>query len=243
MSQKYIPLSKTAHSSTKWKSTNGFRFAAKQALVRLMPSELPRAAHDFPIVFFRQGKSLLPVALLGLAPESNQFVDQDGRWLSSYIPALIQCYPFSLAYQGEGKFLPMVDAEALDDSDGINIYDDKGELGEDSRLKIASLLKSEGQIVSASKALATLEAMNLIVPWDIPLSVGTKSVTLTGFYRADEQRLKSLSDEQVLSLWRSGAFPMLFAHWFSLRQFARLGAVLKQPVHDASTLHASDALH
>ena len=243
MSRKYVPLSKSAHSLAKLKPINNFLFAAKQALVRLAHSELPRAAHDFPIVFFRQGEGLFPAALLGLSPEANQFVAQDGRWLSSYIPALIQCYPFSLAYQGEGRFVPMVDAEALDSSEGANIYDNKGDLEENSRLKIASLLNIEGQIVSSSKALATLEAMNLIVPWDIPLSVGTKSVTLTGFYRADEQRLKNLSDEQVLSLWRSGALPMLYAHWFSLRQFARLGAVLQQPTHDASTLQASDALH
>jgi len=242
VTQQAIPLSKSAHADFKLKPMSNLNHLADQALVRLMPSELPRAAHDFPIVFMRQDGGLFPAALLGLKPGVNQFVDKNGRWLASYMPALMQCYPFSLAHQEEGQFLPMIDADALSNTEGNALYTEAGELAEEHREKISTVLQAVAQLGSAAKALASLEAMDLIIPWDISLTVNSAPVTLRGFFRADEQRMKNLSDAQVLTLWHSGALPMLYTHWFSLSRFSRLGAVLKLAASDASKLQAPEAV-
>ena len=198
--------------------------------MRLLPEETPRAGHDFPIVFMRQNDMLFPAALLGLKPGVNQLVGKDGRWLASYVPAILQCFPFSLAqdakHEDKGRFVPMLDETALSDSEGTPLYTDAGELAPEPRLKISTLLKSVAQLGAGAKALAALEDMGVLVPWNIALRVGSSNVTLKGFYKADENALKALSDEQVLELWHSGVMPMLYAHWFSLSRFSVLGATL-----------------
>ncbi len=235
----FVRLDKSVHSSAKLKPITGYAHASKQALARLLPEEMPRAGHEFPIVFARQGDLIFPAALLGLSPDINQFVGKDGRWLAGYVPAILQCFPFSLTqdagHEDKGRFVPMLDESALSDVEGVPLYTDAGELAAEPRLKISTLLKSVAQLGAGAKALAALEEMGVIVPWDISLRVGASgSIVLKGFFRADETALKTLADEKVLELWHSGVLPMLYAHWFSLSRFSALGATLMMPEPSAS---------
>src|SRR5689334_16161317 len=63
-------------------------------------AEMPQVARDYPIVFIKpaDGAALRAIALLGLKPGENLFVDARGRWRDDvYRPAYLRRYPFCMA--------------------------------------------------------------------------------------------------------------------------------------------------
>jgi len=59
--------------------------------VLLFPNEFEAAQRDYPILFRRDDRGgVYGVALLGLDLDNNLFLDDDGGWHASYVPAVRQ---------------------------------------------------------------------------------------------------------------------------------------------------------
>ena len=62
-------------------------------------TEFPVASRDYPLVFISsdQGRTFMPMLVLGLAPRQNLFVTPANAWDSSvYLPAYVRRYPFCM---------------------------------------------------------------------------------------------------------------------------------------------------
>lgn len=89
------PLFPGAHKDFRIRPENDFAFAAKSNSVPLTLPEFSFVARHYPIVFL--GPELVPTAVLGVATESNLFVNGKGEWDNEiYIPAFVRRYPFIL---------------------------------------------------------------------------------------------------------------------------------------------------
>ena len=99
MTQNFVPVTKDAHQNKKIKPIQTFAFASEIHMVSVMMHEFLNAASVFPIVFLEDTdqETFRPMALLGLEPQVNLFVDNEGAWKAPYIPAIIRRYPFALA--------------------------------------------------------------------------------------------------------------------------------------------------
>ncbi|MBR0552038.1 SapC family protein [Sphingomonadaceae bacterium LXI357] len=92
-------LNNVDHHDLRIRTGHGAEFgdAISQALI--FPTEFEAVAREYPI-FFRKDEQdeFQAVALLGLAPEENLFLDGE-RWDARYIPAIQQRGPFSIGLQ------------------------------------------------------------------------------------------------------------------------------------------------
>ncbi len=227
MFKKLVALNKETHAAKKIKPLNTFDFARKSYLASIVSSEFFRAASTYPIVFIEDPKKdeFRPVVLLGLEPEENLFVSEEGKWEASYIPAIIRRYPFGLAQTvEEDRFTICLDEESefLNEEEGDALFNEEGEPTEvlERVKKYLGELQAMEQVTT--QLCKDLKERNMFTPLNMQISNAGELKKITGGYMINEQRLNNLTDEDFLTLRKSNALPLIYAHLTSLTQVERL---------------------
>lgn len=224
--QKPVPLNKTEHSGKKINPAGRtFSFAAKTNSVILAGVEFSEAAKEYPIVFAQAGNAVIPVAMLGLRNEENLFVDEDGNWDATYIPAFVRRYPFVLAETGE----PGQRAVCIDESyEGFN--DDEGEAlfdGEEPtpflQQAMSFLDEYQARYLRTEAFVTRLRDNELFMELNAKVDmVDGQQFGLTGLLAVDERKLLQLPDDKALELFRTGELSWIYCHLMSLGCMGKL---------------------
>lgn len=207
-------------------SPGGFSFAAELHRVLLAAVEFPEAAYSYPIIFSLSGDgNISPVALLGIQTDENLFVDADGTWKSSYIPAYIRRYPFITVDTGTQQMPICIDPhfDGLNSEGGQRLFTENGE-PTDFCLNIKSFVQDyQAQLEITAGFTAKLKELELFRPLDANIQLTDGSTfLLEGLLIVDENRLSRLGDVAVLDLFRKGYLGMIYTHLTSVKNLARL---------------------
>jgi hypothetical protein len=173
MFRELVALNSKRHAALRVRPQASFEFVRGVHMAALMQAELVRAASIYPIVFVEDPAidSFRPMALLGLREGENVYVDTDGSWLASYVPAVIRAYPFALARAaGEGeaeRFAVCIDAasELVSLTEGARLFDAHGtptEALEQARQWLQQIRDMQLRTDEFCRALA---ARNLFTPF------------------------------------------------------------------------------
>ena len=227
MFQQVVPVNKERHANKKVKDISSFDFASKFHIAYVTMQEFARAASIFPIVFLEdKDKDMFrPVALLGLNAGENLFVDGNGKWQASYVPAIIRRYPFALTPTGKNdNYVVCIDegSSLVSDTDGAALFDDKGEptqVIENVKRYLGELQQMDTLTNSFCKFLAE---HNMFTPLNMRVRDNDKVKNVSGCYVVNEERLNNLSDERFLEIKNKGYLAPLYAHLISLAQTERL---------------------
>merc|ERR1711991_1181975 len=65
--------------------------------------ELHKIVPNFPIVFTKKEKSVTLCFLASFIPNNNLFIDQKGKWLGTYVPAVFRSVPLGFFLQKKMK--------------------------------------------------------------------------------------------------------------------------------------------
>jgi len=187
--------------------------------VPLVISELPRAVPAFPICFTISRDKFILSALMGLKPEQNLFVTQEGKWRTSYIPACLRAHPFYLAESSEGKQVVCVDENSglITDIGGEPMFSD-GKPTPKMQQIIDFLEKIAKERAVTDRACSVLNKLGLIEPWE----------GYGGLYRVSEAKLKDLSGEAFVKLKDTGGLKVMYGQLYSLTQMGRLKKLAEQ---------------
>jgi hypothetical protein len=231
MFKKLVPLNKETHAKTKVLPITTFNFAKPFHIASMMVHEFSRAASVYPIVFLedKEQDEFKPVAMLGLDVGENLFVDAEGSWKASYVPAIIRRYPFALARNPEQpeQFTVCIDedAEVISKKEGQALFAEgeptdvienvKRYLGEMHQMEVFT--KDFSQFLSEN---------NLFTPMNMRVRYDGQIRNVTGCYVINEERLNNLSDKKFLEIREKRYLAPIFAHLTSLSQLERL-AMLK----------------
>ncbi len=238
MFEKVVPVNKDLHSQKKVKEITSFAFAAKFHVAYVTLQEFTRAAPIFPIVFLedKPKDEFRPVVLLGLKPGVNSFVDANGKWMASYIPAVIRRYPFTLAPAGKaGEYVVCIDEESslVSDGEGAALFDASGaptQVIENVKRYLTELQQME---VSTNEFCAFLAKHNMFTPLNLRVRENSGFKDIAGCYVINEERLNNLSDDLFLDIKNKRYLPAMYAHMISLAQTERL-VKLQEGVSEAS---------
>ena len=219
--ERVTPLNRDLHKSLRLTKPEGdCSFAAHTSFVPLAGVEFVQCALHYPILFTGADKELAPVALLGLAPGSNVFVNENGRWAAGcYVPAFIRRYPFVLARSEESQqtLTVCVDDQYKGFGEGEALFNDDGTDAPALREAIGFMQGFLTEMERTRAFMQRLEALNLLVGRDMQLTdAAGKSVLLRGFKVVDDSRLASLDEETVLAFQRAGFDAWIHAHLISL---------------------------
>ncbi len=232
MFQKIVPVNNQAHANKRVKEIADFAFASKTHLAYLTLQEFGRAASIYPIVFLedKAADGFRPVALMGLTPEQNLFVDAAGKWQASYIPAIIRRYPFALtASDQDGQFVVCIDeaSSLVNDTEGAALFDISGaptQLIDNVKRYLSDLHQME---LATNQFCKFIASHNLFTPLNLRVQDGGKTKEIAGCYVINEERLGKLSDELFLSLREKQYLSVIYAHLLSLGQTERLVTLQK----------------
>ena len=244
-----VPLDSAAHRNLKVPMpVADWSVAAKLHSIFMAAVEFADACRDFPIVFVRAGTDpggkpqIAPVAVFGLSAEENLFIQPDGQWRASYMPAVLRLYPFAIGRIDEQNFALCVDSawSALSQGSGEALFNAQGEATEFTRQVVAQAEKTEEEVQRTRLVGERLMQLELLreMRFDVDLPDGQK-LAVEGFFTVDEEKLKALPDATLLELARNGLLGLIQAHLISMANMRRLAEWrvqrgLQAPVYQAS---------
>lgn len=192
--------------------------------VLLFPNEFEAAQRDYPILFRRDDRgSLYAVALLGLDPDDNLFLGEDGDWQAGYVPAVRQRGPFARDRESRGVTLDLDDPRVSRGGDGNPLYLPHGGTAPYlAHVEAVLDVIHEGQQINAP-LFAAWQAADLLRSTNIELDLGDgQSCTITDILVVADDALDALTADQLATLHTSGALRAAFMASASLDNIPRL---------------------
>ena len=207
-------------------NVSSYDFAAHLNSSPLLATEIPFAAGEYPVIFSATATEgeYLPLAVMGLKEGQNLFIDANGKFSARYIPAFIRRYPFVLAGAKEAETLTLcIDENSKacipDGSQGKRLFDDNGE--QSAHLKeVVEFLKDYQYRAEMTKAFCKkLHELDLLEPMQATITFKDNqaaNMNLTGFYVVKREKLKKISDAEVLDLFKKDGMELIYSHMQSL---------------------------
>jgi hypothetical protein len=219
-----VELSSTQHQGLKVRVNCGVEVAATQQIVKLRVNEVGRAAGNFPIFFTRsaQDGALVLSALTSFESQQNMFV-KDGQWQSTYQPTAIKTFPFFLMRsKSDAKSYTIgIDEknQVFSKEHGELLFEGNGKASMHlSRAKV--LLEADIQNdIHTFQFGKELEQMGLLKSIDLVVQYqdGTNQ-SITGLITIDEDKINTLSAEQLHGLNQQGYLVQIHALLISIYQ-------------------------
>lgn len=258
MDHQYTPLDSTQHRQHGWKRQPNFLFAQTDVCAPLLLAEIPYASALYVLGFAqRPAGGYQLVALQGLRPGENLFVDSAGRWLREYVPSHYQAYPFRILQgqqggqtihllgfdQASGLYREQPDPEKAEE----RFFDDAGELQPLTQKMVEFLQARTKSEQRTQRAVDALDAAHLLEPWPLPVedpNPDPSRALLTGLNRISQGALNALDATALHQLRDTGALAIAYAQLFCqprLGYLRQLDAVKhpKAAAPQADTLPAS----
>ena len=221
-------LNNVDHHDLRVITRRGAEFGDAVNQVMVFPTEFESVQREYPIVFRRDAEGALrPVALLGLTRDENLFLDGEGGWRASYVPALLQRGPFSIAAPDIPDGEPMIRVD-LDDprisrTDGTPVFLPHG--GNTPYLdRLTAVLRAiyVGHHL-LDPMIAAFESAGLLRRVNLEARVGEGEVyAVSDALVIDRERLAALDGEQLAALHAGGFLQAAFMAAASLGMMQRL---------------------
>lgn len=222
--QNPVLLNSEQHKSLHLKAMTA-SFAAKNQAVPVVAAEFAAASQDYPIVFNKNADGTWgALALTGLQPNTNAFVDAKGQWNARYVPASVRRYPFILAEGPEQKLSLAVDLAATEaGGKGPALFTDKGEPSELVNQIMPMLADFQAQAKQTADMVKALEDAGVLVQQNLQVRLSEEQqANVQGVWIVDEAKLRALPDDKVLALFKNGELAAVYAHMLSLRNLVPL---------------------
>lgn len=225
----WIALSPSQHAGKHYLPRQGYSFAADQQAVPILLAELSKLLPHYPLAFILQENSYQPIALTGLGDNKNLYVNNDGKWLASYVPAFLRSYPFRILPSNNKQVLCIQEDHLVDDTQGHPLFDEENNLTKPVQDTLNFLNECDKNRKVTQNACDALSKADVIEKW--PLQVkqaeGQEPVQVDGLYRISEKTLNEMDVETFAGLRGNGALGLAYAQLFSMNQINMLTELAK----------------
>ena len=217
-----------------WRRSPDFRFTQTDCMVPLLLAELGQALPLYPLAFKAVNENVYQlVALLGLQPGRNLFVDANGQWRVNYIPSPYRAHPFALmkVQMDNGNSQTMI---GFDRRSGLyretpdasqqeqRFFDDEGQLQPAMQQVSTFLVETAKNRDLTHTAVMALSAAKLLEPWALSDQPPEAGGDFDGLYRIKAAALKSLPGNVLEILNQAHALELAYAQVFSMSRLALL---------------------
>jgi hypothetical protein len=219
-------LDAVKHRGHKLKAISDLSMTRNMHAVFLTATEFPQAGLEMPIIFINTGERtesgkpmVSPVALLGLSPNENLRVGDDGRWNGRYIPAFIRRFPFLTAgVSGSDQPGVFIDTawSGFNEQEGEALFDEQGAPTDTLKQVLDFLQRFDDEQRRTRMFCERVVELELLKEMhaDATMPDG-QSLKVEGFLVVEEDRLHALPDATVIELHRNGILALLHAHLIS----------------------------
>lgn len=228
------PLAPETHGALGVKRVdNPYAFVAKTHLVPVTVTEIAATALSYPVIFVGT-ESKQPLAVMGLNPGENLFIDEQGRMRpDAYVPAFVRRYPFVFANdQVQDRLILCIDRDAaiVTDKPDVPFFENgKPSAYTQQAMQFCNDFETERRrTVSFCQLLQDLDLFELrtqnFTPRNPDGTLGEPQ-KIAEFYAVSETKLGQLPPEKLAELRDNGALGQIYAHLTSLLGWERLIAM------------------
>ena len=226
MTPNLVPLTKKSHQNLKIKKLENYDFVSEQNLAPIMAHEFSRSAVTYPIVFVENKETgdYHPVVLLGLSSKENLFV-KNGKWLSTYIPAVIKRHPFALVKgKDNSNLIICIDENScvVNKQDGQPIFNENGEPAELFNQVKKYLSDFQQMEIFTDTFTKYLQDKELFSPLKMQIKAEQQIKNIGGCHVINEEKLNQLSNDSFLELKKLQYLGPIYSHLTSIAQIERL---------------------
>ncbi len=234
MFKSVVPLAVEKHKNMRLKPVADYGFAAGQTMCPITAVEFPRVAPIYPIVFLKDDVGDTGAfALLAVPKGKNLFVDGNGSWQASYVPASIRRYPFVFGRtKKDDKNLALcidVDSDHVSETEGEPLFTEDGKPTDilDKAIEFMKQFQTNhAHTVAICRELDRLEMFQGLKA-RVQLPSG-KKYDFIGASIIDEKKLATVTDADFLEWRKRGWLSLIYAHLISLGQIAHLAELYEQ---------------
>ena len=235
-------LNAQMHGNLRYKGDTGaFVKAERVHVVPLLVGEFAQAMMHYPIIF--AGEEKTPLAVMGLVEGQNIFVKNGQFEEDAYVPACLRRHPFALSSIEDEKFVVCIDRTApgfVTEDEGEALFEN-GKPSEFTQHAMAFLTEFEAEAARTRVFIETLKEAGLFKLKNTAFIAHGTQEPMTEYFAIAEERLGSLSDEQLAGLVRSGVMAATDAHLLSLQRWNVLLARRPQLAIDDTPVAAEAA--
>jgi hypothetical protein len=217
----------------KWSvSVDNYEYVAHLNSSPLLATEIPVAAGEYPIIFSATAGEgeYIPLAVMGLKDGQNLLLDDKNMLITRYVPAFIRRYPFVLGGSKDSDVMALCidegsSALVQDGSRGVRLFEDNGEQTEHLKGVVEFLKDYQYRAEMTRVFTKRLHELGLLEPMTANITFKTKDaapLNLSGFFVVKREKLKELSDEDALAMFKQDGLELIYAHLQSLSNFNRL---------------------
>lgn len=219
MYKKLVVLDKAKHSELKISPLENLNFAKDSTFVPVVASEVALVGAAFPVVFTADENPAL-VSLVSLGADSLA-INNDGKWITKYVPSFFRKYPFSLASTQENpdQKVILIDEESslFSKSKGRQLFKKSGDQSEVLEHAIKFLTTHENEMTITKNVAKLISDAGILEDREIAVGEGEeKQVLVNGFRVVDREKLNALSDDILADWVRKGIIGLIDAHIKSL---------------------------
>ncbi|WP_062064780.1 SapC family protein [Cellvibrio sp. OA-2007] len=202
----------------------------------IVPQEFRAVQSCYPIFFQKDPTTakFFALSLFGFQQGENLFLDNTG-WNADYIPLSVLRQPFLIGKQnftedGQEQSRRVIhidmDSNRVSTTTGEPLFKEFG--GNTAYLdRVAGVLETLHKgLLESEQFINMLLAQDLLEPFTLSVTLNDGSAhQLIGFYTINEEKLKTLSDEAIIKLYRGG---YLEAIYMILGSHARVSFLIEQ---------------
>lgn len=212
-----------------------YAFVATTHLVPLTVTEFSPATLSYPVIF--AGDARQPVAVMGLRPTENLFVEADGSFRpEAYIPAYVRRYPFVFANDDVNKRMILcIDRNAPFLVEGGQAPLFNGNEPSDYTKQAMEFCNNFEQERARTDAFVQLlKDLDLLTVREAVFTPRNadgqpgEPQKIAEYFAVSEDRLRALPAEKLVELRDNGALGQIYAHLVSLLGWDRLIAMAFQ---------------
>ncbi len=241
--ERAVPVSAKRHRDWSLAARTDYEFAAHSNSAPMAAVEFPAAAGEYAIVFTGTKEVVQPLVILGLNPDENLYLDEQGKWSARYIPAFVRRYPFvfSQSKDDESKLILCIDEQYdgwAQDGSGRRLFDENGEKTAYFN-KMFDFTKEYQREAERTRVFCrTLKELDLLEPMTAKFKLPSgQKAQLTGFMAIDRDKLKALPGDKLAQLAKTGELELMYTHLQSMRN---LGPMLARFKGDDSVRESLD---
>ncbi|PRY88292.1 SapC family protein [Donghicola tyrosinivorans] len=221
MYESVSPINASTHGDVSIKPATNLEFSRGINSIPVVAAEFPSAAQDMAIVFTGDADAMVPVALTGVKPNENVYLNEDGKWTGRYVPAFLRRYPFIFARSDVDTMTLCLD-EAYSginrDGRGERLFDADGNRTQYLENMLGFVTQYQRQHIVTQAFCKRLASLGL-------LEAATLSATdadgetrrLVGFQVINRQKFKAIPDADLLAMFRSDELELCYLHMHSLQ--------------------------
>lgn len=236
----WVALSRTKHFDKGVRRKRSYVFTKQKILAPVCNFELREAVASVPLFFVRQDSSLQLCACMGLKKNENLFVNDDGSWLTNFVPAFLRVHPFALGVLNNGNNALLVEEDSemlVERNEGDPIFDEQGTESEITKGYLSLLINISKSNAVSQKAFELIEEYQLLEPFTRKFQMPDNSTTqFEGLLGLNVPKFHQLEESKFLNLRKTFALDFLYAHLYSLGSLRSLVTIFHAKLASKSRL-------